>query len=522
MSPDGRGAHSRRWLILATVAGCFLPVAADATILNVAVPSLTEALGASARELLWIVDVYPLVMVGLVLVTGPLGDRVGHQRLLLAGLGVFGVSSGLSSLSTVPAALIVGRAALAVGASMIIPATLAIIRQVFHDPRERAFAIGVWSAIAASGAAVGPVAGGLILAHYWWGAVFLINIPLVAAAVFLVRSLLTNQVPEDKEPWEAASPVLAVVGTVGIVYAVKSATHQGSALVETWVPGVIGLAATAFFLRRQLRSEHPMLDLALFREQHFRIGVMAATLPVFVLVGFELQLAQHLQFVTGKSPWEAGVFLLPMLIAAFAAAPVAGLLSSRYGVSVIIPAGLGLAALGYVGIALWAGGRTSLALTGCLILIGAGHGGVQAVASDAIMTGAPPNRAGAAASIESVSYELGAGFGIALLGSLITAVYGHAFALPPTTDAAVPDKASDSIGEAVSLAHKAQPDVGQAITAAAKDAFIHAYRLTAVTAAVIIAATAVTITLMLKRSTSVQGEEEQSTYRSVPAPDNPR
>ncbi len=521
MSSDDRAVHSRRWLILSTVAGCFLPVAADATILNVAVPSLTEALGASARELLWIVDIYPLVMVGLVLVTGLLGDRVGHQRLLLTGLVVFGVSSGLSALATAPAALIAGRAALAVGASMIIPATLAIIRQVFHDPRERALAIGVWSAIAASGAAVGPVAGGLILAHYWWGAVFLINIPLVAVALFLVFSLLTNQVPEDKDPWEAASPVL-VVGTVGIVYAVKSAAHQGSAAVETWVPGVIGLAATTLFLRRQLRSEQPMLDLALFREQHFRIGVMAATFPVFVLVGFELQLAQHLQFVIGKSPWEAGIFLLPMPIAAFAAAPLAGLLSSRYGVSVIIPAGLGLAAFGYVGIAISADSGASLALTGCLILIGAGHGGVQAVASDAIMTGAPPNRAGAAASIESVSYEVGAGLGIALLGSLMAAVYSHTFALPPTTEAAVPDKASDSIGEAVSLAHKAQTDVGQAITVAAKEAFIHAYRVTAISAAVIVAVTAVVIALILKRSAPGHGEEEQVSHRSDPMPDSRR
>lgn len=522
MSSDDGAVHSRRWLILATVAGCFLPVAADATILNVAVPSLTEALGASARELLWIVDIYPLVMVGLVLVTGPLGDRVGHQRLLLTGLGVFGVSSALSALATAPAALIAGRAALAVGASMIIPATLAIIRQVFHDPRERAFAIGLWSAIAASGAAVGPVAGGLILAHYWWGAVFLINIPLVAAALFLVFSLLTNQVPEDKDPWEATSPALAVLGTVGIVYAVKSAAHQGSAPIETWVPGVIGLAAATLFLRRQHRSEQPMLDLALFREQHFRVGVMAATFPVFVLVGFELQLAQHLQFVIGKSPWAAGIFLLPMPIAAFAAAPLAGLLSSRCGVSVIIPAGLGLAALGYVGIAIAADSSASLALAGCLILIGAGHGGVQAVASDAIMTGAPPNRAGAAASIESVSYEVGAGLGIALLGSLMAAVYSHTFALPPTTEAAVPDKASDSIGEAVSLAHKAQTDVGQAITAAAKEAFIHAYRVTAMSAAVIVAVTAVVIALILKRSMPGHGEEEQASHRSDPMPDNRR
>ncbi|MFJ2443171.1 MULTISPECIES: MFS transporter [unclassified Streptomyces] len=484
-------------------------MAADATILNVAVPSLTETLGASARELLWIVDIYPLVMVGLVLVTGPLGDRIGHQKLLMIGLGVFGASSGLSALATTPTALIAGRAALAVGASMIIPATLAIIRQVFHVPRERAFAIGIWSAIAASGAAVGPVVGGLVLEYYWWGAVFLINIPVVLAALFLVFVLLTNETAEDKEPWEATSPVLAVVGTVGIVYAVKSAAHQGSPLVETLVTAVIGLTATGLFVRRQLRSEQPMLDLALFREGNFRVGVLAATLPVFVLVGFELQLAQYLQFVFGKSPWEAGLFLLPMPIAAFAAAPLVGYLSSRYGLSVIIPAGLVLAALGYAGIALWADAGASLALSCCLIMIGAGHGGVQAVASDAIMTGAPPQRAGAAASIESVSYEVGAGLGIALLGSLTSVLYGQSFALSATVEAAVPDKVSDSIGEAMSVSDTMRNDAGEAVAVAAKGAFDSAFQVTTVVATLLVTLTAVTIALMMRRAAPVQGEPVQ-------------
>ncbi|GAA2230886.1 MFS transporter [Streptomyces amakusaensis] len=515
MSPDTRAEHSRRWLILATVAGCFLPVAADATILNVAVPSLTETLGASAREVLWIADIYPLVMVGLVLITGPLGDRVGHQRLLLLGLGVFGVSSGLSALATTPEALIAGRAALAVGAAMIIPATLAIIRQVFHDTRERAVAIGVWSAIAASGAAVGPVAGGLLLEHFWWGSAFLINIPVVVAALLLVGLLLSNRPAKEKEPWEAASPVLAVAGIVGVVYAVKSAAQEDGALAGIVVPGLIGLLASLLFVRRQLRSAHPMLDMRLFRERHFRAGVIASVLPVFVLVGFELQLAQHLQFVIGMSPGEAGLFLLPMPVAAFAAAPLVGFFSSRLALSTVVSGGLGLAGLGYAGIALSAADSTSPALTGCLILIGAGHGAVQAVASDAIMTGAPEHRAGAAASVESVSYEVGAGLGIALLGSLMAALYGRSFTLPSTVSADVPDKASDSIGEAVHVAGATPGEAGRAIASAAKDAFISAYQVTTVAAAAIVTVTAVATALTLRGSTSVRPEETEPTPQKV-------
>ncbi|WP_371750496.1 MFS transporter [Streptomyces sp. NBC_01283] len=515
-------AQGNRWLILAVVAGCFLPVAADATILNVAVPSLTETLGASAHNVLWIADIYPLMMVGLVLVTGPLGDRIGHKRLMLTGLVVFGAASAACALSLSPTALIGARAALATGASLIIPATLAIIRQVFDDARERAIAIGVWSAVAAGGAAIGPVAGGLILEHFWWGAVFLINLPLAAAAIILVSVLLTNHPAQHKEPWEPLSPLLGITGVIGVVYAVKSLAHRGTPLWEAWLPGLAGLAALTWFTRRQLTSTHPMLDLSLFRARSFRVGTVAATVPVLVLVGFELQLAQDLQFVHGMSPKEAGLFLLPMPLATFAAGPLAGLLVSRHGLRVVIPVGLTVAALGYAGIAASADRPASLILTTSLILIGAGHGAVQTVASDAIMTGAPPHQAGAAASVESVSYEVGAGLGIALLGSLMAGLYTSNFTPSTTVAAQIPPTASDSIGEALAATEKLPGPAAQAVTSAARDAFTAGYRITAIVAAAVVTAVAVGTAVAMHRGRPRPPEPASEQPDQQPAVDVPR
>jgi DHA2 family multidrug resistance protein-like MFS transporter len=510
VSAGATTAKGNRWLILMVVAGCYLPVAADGTILNVAVPTLTETLGASARQVLWVADIYPLMMVGLVLVSGPLGDRVGHKRLLLIGLVVFGLASVACALASSPTALIAARAALATGASMIIPATLAIIRQVFNVDRERSIAVGVWSAVAAGGAALGPVVGGLVLEHFWWGAVFLINLPPAAVSIILVWTLLANRPTEDKEPWEPVSPILGIIGVVGLVYAVKAIAHRGTPLWEAWAAGAVGLAALVWFIWRQLNSSRPMLDLTLFCERSFRTGAIAATVPVLVLVGFELQLAQDLQFVWGMSPREAGLFLLPMPLATFAVGPLAGFLVSRHGLRLVVPAGLAAATVGYAGIASSAGEYSSVLLTASLILIGAGHGAVQTVASDAILTGAPPEQAGSAAAIESVSYEVGAGLGIALLGSLIAGLYTHNFGLSPAVAADVPRTVSDSIGEAMAAADQLPAPAAQTVASAAIDAFTAGYRITAVVAAAIVAAVAVGAAVTMRRDVtpSAVGQEE--------------
>ncbi|GAA3167304.1 MULTISPECIES: MFS transporter [Streptomyces] len=426
---------ARRWLVLAVVLLCFLPAAMDVTILTITVPTLARELHASPPELLWTVDVYSLLMVGLVLVSGPLGDRIGHKRLLLAGLAVFSAASVLCAMAPGPLALIGGRAVLAVGASMIIPATLALIRQTFGDGREHAVAIGAWSAIAAGASALGPVAGGFLLHHFWWGSIFLVNLPIVAVAMPAVALLLRNEVESERQPWEATSPLLSIAGFLGCAYAIIAFTHDGAGPLEWALPAVLGLTALVLFVRRQQRAAHPMLDLSLFRLPGLRAGVVASVLPVLVMVGFELQLVQYLQFVEGMSAKDAALALLPMPVAATVAGPVGGMVLSRLGrPRVDVPAGLLLAMGGYVLVA--SGTVVPLGLA----LIGFGHGLVQMVASNLIMATAPSSQAGAAAGIESVSYEAGAGLGIAVFGTA-TAVAYRSF-LPPGTSTSPLDAGS--------------------------------------------------------------------------------
>ncbi|WP_411123542.1 MFS transporter [Streptomyces sp. x-19] len=417
---------ARRWLVLAVVLLCFLPAAMDVTILTITVPTIAHDLHASPPALLWTVDVYSLLMVGLVLVSGPLGDRIGHKRLLLAGLAVFSAASALCAAATGPLPLIGARALLAVGASMIIPATLALIRQTFGDGRDHAVAIGAWSAVAAGASALGPVVGGLLLQHFWWGSIFLVNLPLVALAVPAVVLLLRNEIESERQPWEATSPLLSIVGFLGCAYTIIAFTHDGVGPLELALPAVLGLGALVLFVRRQQRAPHPMVDLSLFRLPGLRAGVVASVLPVLVMVGFELQLVQYLQFVNGLSAEDAALYLIPMPVAAMVAGPVGGMVLSRVGrPRADVPAGLLLAATGYVLVA--SGTVVPLGLA----LIGFGHGLVQMVASNLIMSTAPSSQAGAAAGIESVSYEAGAGLGIALFGT-VTAVAYRAL-LPPGT-----------------------------------------------------------------------------------------
>ncbi|MFE6685777.1 MFS transporter [Streptomyces sp. NPDC057743] len=435
---------ARRWWVLAVVLLCFLPAAMDVTILTITVPTLARELPASATELLWTVDVYSLLMVGLVLVSGPLGDRIGHQRLLLVGLAVFGAASVLCARAPEAPALIGARALLAVGASMIIPATLALIRQTFGDGRDHAVAVGAWSAVAAGASALGPVVGGFLLQHFWWGSIFLVNLPIVALAMPAVALLLRNEVEAERQPWEATSPLLSIVGFLGSAYAIIALSHDDVGPAEVALPAGLGLTALVLFVRRQRRAAHPMVDLSLFRLPGLRAGVVAAVLPALVMVGFELQLVQYLQFVNGLSAKAAALHLLPMPVAATLAGPVGGLVLSRLGRPRIdVPAGLLLAATGYVLVA--SGTVVPLGLA----LIGFGHGLVQMVASNLIMTTAPSSQAGAAAGIESVSYEAGAGLGIAVFGTVTAMAYR--FLVPPGTSTS-PLHAANSPGTARAFA----------------------------------------------------------------------
>ncbi|NYD69155.1 MFS transporter [Herbiconiux flava] len=417
-----RTSSSRRWILLAVVSAGLLLITIDNSVLYTALPTLTRELGASGTESLWIVNAYPLVMAGLLLGAGTLGDRVGHRRLFLIGLVVFGFASLLAAFSPAPLVLIGARALLAVGAAAMMPATLALIRLGFSDVRERNIAIGIWGSVSVVGAAAGPILGGLLLEWFWWGSVFLINVPIVIAALVATPFVAPHTPGDRSRPWDLASSLLAMVGLAGVVVALKEVTKAGPSWLVVGLALVVGVAGLALFVRRQRRLPYPLLDLALFRRPALSAGVLAAGVALFTIAGAELVTAQRFQGVEGFSPLNAGLVVAALALGSLPSALAAGALLHRVGPRPLIAGGLGLAA---VGAAVtpplmafgWGGVVAGLAVAGV------GLGFVMASASAAIIGSAPAHRAGMASSVEEVSYELGGLVAIAVLGGLITSTY---------------------------------------------------------------------------------------------------
>ncbi|MDQ9388552.1 multidrug efflux MFS transporter SmfY, partial [Serratia marcescens] len=328
-----------RWLILTMVASALFLIVIDMTVLYTALPRLTQALDASASQKLWIVNAYPLVVAGLLPGAGMLSDRIGHKRLFLAGLPVFAVASLCAAFSPTAEWLIAARVFLAVGAAMMMPATLSIVRHVFTDERERALAIGIWASVASGGAAIGPVVGGLLLEYFWWGSVFLINVPVVLLVWPLAWKLIPRCGGDNPRPSDIVGSVQIMIGLVGAIYALKELSKPTPDVSALLVAALIGVLFLALFVRRQQRSAHPMIDFSLFRNRLFAGGIGVALLSMVALIGIELVLSQRLQLVLGLSPLQAALFILPIPLASALAGPVAGLLLPRYGERSIILGG---------------------------------------------------------------------------------------------------------------------------------------------------------------------------------------
>ncbi|MFA7434085.1 MAG: MFS transporter [Gemmobacter sp.] len=486
-----------RWLVLAIVSSALFLIVIDMTVLYTALPRLTLDLDATASEKLWIVNAYPLVVAGLLPGLGTLGDRLGHKRLFMAGLVVFGAASLAAAFSPSPAALIAARVALAVGAAMMMPATLSIIRLTFTDEAERAFAIGIWAAVASGGAALGPVIGGLLLEWFWWGSVFLINVPVVLAAFGAAAVLLAHRPGSAARPWDLTGSAQIMVGLVGVVYAIKESARRAPDWGAAALALGIGAVALVLFVRRQRASAAPLIDFSLFRNRRFSAGVATALIASAALVGFELVFSQRLQLVQGFSPLEAGLLILPIPLAAFVAGPLAGLVLPRWGAERVLWVSLLLS-----GLALWVflfshGGSAMLWLS-ALAAMGFGTGAAMTGASSAIMLSAPEDRAGMAASVEEVSYELGGALGIAVLGSLMSALYTRALVLPAGLDVA--PAARDSLDEALILAAELDPAAARTLADLARAAFDRAFTGVVALAALLLVATALAIWLATARA----------------------
>jgi DHA2 family multidrug resistance protein-like MFS transporter len=473
------GAGANRWVVLVVLCVSLLLVAVDATVLHVAVPAVTEDIQPGAIELLWIVDTYPLVCASLLILFGTLGDRVGRRRVLLLGYALFGVASALAAFAPDPQVLIIARALLGVGGAMIMPATLSILRQVFPDRRERALAIGIWSAVAAVGAAVGPLLGGFLLEHFWWGSVFLVNIPLMLVSLPIGRMLLPESTGDGKGPWDVVGALMAAVGLFTLVLGVKRLGGGESATsVLTLVPLVVGAVLLALFVRRQRRRAHPLVDLRMFSRPAFSTSVGCIVLAMLALVGLELIAAQYLQLVLGLSPLETGLRLLPLTIAAMAAGLFGARMLRRFGPRRMVCAGFCLTAAAVVLLtAMGNEDNTGLLLAGFLLL-GFGLETTLFGAYESMLSEAPAEDAGGAAAIGETSYQLGAGIGIALLGSVMNAAYTPGVTSVPGVPASASASAGHSLGEAYAVAGRLGGETGEALRLVARDSFVHGLHVT--------------------------------------------
>ncbi|MGW5104592.1 MFS transporter [Streptomyces sp. NPDC004100] len=473
------GTGANRWVVLVVLCVSLLLVALDATVLHVAVPAVTEDLRPGAEQLLWIVDVYPLVCASLLILFGTLGDRVGRRRVLLLGYALFGVASAVAALSHSADTLIFARALLGVGGAMIMPATLSILRQVFPDRRERALAIGIWSAVAAVGAAVGPLLGGFLLEHFWWGSVFLVNIPLMLVSLPIGRMLLPESRGERDGPWDVLGALMAAAGLFGVVLGVKRLGGGDAPLsVLTLVPLLVGAVLLVLFVRRQGRRTHPLVDLRMFRRPAFSTSVGCIVLAMLALVGLELIAAQYLQLVLGLSPLATGLRLLPLTAAAMAAGLAGARMLRRLGPRRMVVSGFCLTAAAVVLLTAMGGeDNTPLLLSG-FVLLGFGLETTLFGAYESMLSEAPADRAGGAAAIGETSYQLGAGIGIALLGSVMNRAYAPALTSVPGVPAADRAAAGHSLGEAYEIAGRLGGSAGEALRQAARDSFVHGLHVT--------------------------------------------
>ncbi|MFD9213060.1 MFS transporter [Streptomyces sp. NPDC059544] len=473
------GGGANRWVVLLVLCVSLLLVALDATVLHVAVPAVTEDLRPSGVELLWIVDAYPLVCASLLILFGTLGDRVGRRRVLLLGYALFGVASAVAALATTPEVLIGARALLGVGGAMIMPATLSILRAVFPDRRERATAIGIWTAVAAVGAATGPVLGGFLVQHFWWGSVFLINIPLMLLILPVGRWLLPESRGDGEGPWDVLGALMAAAGVLGIVLGVKR-LGAGDAVLDlrTAGPLLAGAVLLALFVRRQKSRRHPLIDIRMFARATFSTSVGCIVLAMLALVGLELIAVQYLQLVLGLSPLETGLRLLPLTFAAMAAGATGSFTLRRLGPRRMVGWGFVLTAAAVVLLTLMGQHDRLLLLTTGFVLLGFGLQTTLFGAYESMLSEAPPEQAGGAAAIGETSYQLGAGMGIALLGSVMNAAYApgldDATSVPPAARSA----AGHSLGEAYQVALQLGGPVGDALRTAARHAFVHGLHVT--------------------------------------------
>jgi MFS transporter, DHA2 family, multidrug resistance protein len=503
-------AGRREWIGLVVIALPCLLYSMDLTVLELAVPKLSADLKPTSSQLLWIMDIYGFLLAGFLITMGTLGDRIGRRRLLLIGAAAFGAASVLAALSTSSEMLIITRALLGVAGATLAPSTLSMIRNMFLDPDQRTFAIGVWGASFAAGAAIGPLAGGVLLQFFWWGSVFLLAVPVMALLLVLGPLLL----PEFRDPEAGWLDLLSAGMSLAAVLALIFGLKQFAAYGLEWLPLaciLVGLAIGAVFVRRQRTLSDPLIDLRLFRVPAFSASLAAFLLSIFVIAGIFFFIAQYLQLVLGLSPLEAGLWTLPSAGGLIAGSMLSPLAARRFRPAYVMAAGLALSAFGFGVVAQIGEGPGLGFLVAGSVIFSLGAAPVGTLATDIIVGSAPPERAGAASGISETSAEFGGALGIAVLGSIGTAVYRSevAGASPEGVPPYAAEAARDTIGGAVAVADQLPGPLAAELLDAAREAFTQALQVSAITSAAIVLGLAVLTAILLRNVSASSGPEGQ-------------
>jgi EmrB/QacA subfamily drug resistance transporter len=484
--------HRRRWLTLLVLCISLIVITLDNTILNVAIPTMARpvnqgGLGATSSQLQWVVDAYTIVWAGLLLTAGSLADRFGRWRFLAVGLSLFGVGSALSALAPSASVLIATRALMGIGGAFIMPSTLSIISNVFTDPVERGRAIGTWAGVSALGIAVGPITGGLLLEHFWWGSIFIVNVPVVIVGLVLGSVLVPESRDPSHVPLDPAGAVLSMVALGSILWSVIEAPSRGWGDPAIILVFAIGFVVLAMFFVWELHTSHPMLDMHFFENPRFSAASGAITLVFLALFGTMFLLTQYLQSVLGYSTVKAGAVLVPLAVVLMIFAPLSNVWVQRLGSKKVVTTGLLIVTASLLLFTTFQANSSALTVIGVTMLLALGMANVMAPATDSIMGSLPPAKAGVGSAVNDTTRQMGGAIGVAVFGSLLASHFSSAMTqkLGGTVPAPLVAQVKNNVAEAVGVATQAAParPFSGLIIPAAKDSFVGGLHLIGVVAA---------------------------------------
>lgn len=489
-----RGFMSRKWYILAISILIYLPVTIDATVLHIAIPTLSQAFALDHNQMLWVIDIYALMMAVFLLPMGALGERIGYKRLLLIGAGIFGLASVLAAFSQSALMLIIARVILALGASMIIPATLAALRTEFIDEKQRNQALGLWVVAGGGGAALGPLVGGVLIEYFYWGSVFLINIPLVLLVLMVGTGILPPQPVNTHKKIDLKSVVLFMAAILSLIYGIKTSIKVADLLSISML--LLGIVLLTTFVWLQKKSTDKLIDFELFAYTGIKFGFLISFIAMIALVGFELLISQELQFVHGYSALEAGLYILPFMLTISLGGSLSSILLNRFGNKRVAVGGLLFSAVAMYGLSQTQFVAQIWQASFYMLLLGASIITAFLAATASILSAAPTSQATAAGAIEGMSYELGTGLGVTIFGLIAAYLYQRDLMLNSTFMAQSDHIATSSLLETIQSLHSIAGPAHETLRMIANNAFSHAHSSVLLLSSIILLVLAVFIQIV--------------------------